>query len=111
MLNRRLFLGALSYPMAASAFRWPEAVLNGSASALDAIWGYSKGPEDASHDEDFWFQVAQAFTIDRSVINLNNGGVSPSPAVVQEAMKKHLDFSNQTPPPVSLWRILEPQKE
>ena len=38
-------------------------------------------------DESFWFQIQQAFTVDRSLVNLNNGGVSPSPAVVQEAMK------------------------
>jgi isopenicillin-N epimerase len=59
----------------------------------------------------FGGQVGRAFTIDRSTINLNNGGVSPSPAFVQEAVKRHLDFSNSMPPPVALWRILEPQKE
>lgn len=68
-------------------------------------------PQEAAGDESFWSQVARAFTIDRSVINLNNGGVSPSPAFVQEAMKRHLDFSNTAPPPYALWQILEPQKE
>ena len=61
-------------------------------------------------DEDFWFEVGQAFTVDRSLVNLNNGGVSPSPAWVQEAMKRHLDYSN-TAPPYSMWKILEPQRE
>lgn len=68
-------------------------------------------PEEAARDEDYWGQIAQMFTMDRSVVNLNNGGVSPSPRVVQEAMKRHLDFSNSTPPPVALWQILEPRKE
>jgi selenocysteine lyase/cysteine desulfurase len=49
--------------------------------------------------------------MDRSIVNLNNGGVSPSPAVVQEAMKRHLDYSNTAPPPYALWQILEPQRE
>jgi selenocysteine lyase/cysteine desulfurase len=26
-------------------------------------------------------------------------------------MKRHLDFSNSSPPPHALWRVLEPQKE
>jgi hypothetical protein len=29
--------------------------------------------------EEFWFEVSRAFTVDRSLVNLNNGGVSPSP--------------------------------
>ena len=31
------------------------------------------------------------------MINLNNGGVSPSPRVVHEAYKRYLDISNQAP--------------
>ena len=31
------------------------------------------------------------------LINLNNGGVCPSPRVVHEAMKRYLDISNQAP--------------
>lgn len=68
-------------------------------------------PTEAAGNEPFWSQVARAFTIDRSCINLNNGGISPSPAFVQEAMKRHLDFSNTAPPPYALWTVLEPQKE
>ena len=67
-------------------------------------------PEEIAADESYWFEAQQAFTVDRSLINLNNGGVSPSPAVVQEAMKRHLDFSN-TAPSRAMWEILEPQRE
>lgn len=65
---------------------------------------------DIARDEEFWFRIQQAFTVDRSLINLNNGGVSPSPEFVQEAMKTHLDFSNQAPV-YNMWRILEPRRE
>ncbi len=106
MLDRRNFLGAVAVPGAALALRPARA-----ASVMRAIASYAATPDQAAADEDFWFTVGQAFTIDRSIINFNNGGVSPSPAIVQEAMKKHLDFSNQMPPPIALWRILEPQKE
>lgn len=72
--------------------------------------GVSGTPQDVARNEDFWMQVQQAFTVDRSVINLNSGGVSPSPAVVQTAMKRHLDFSNASPAH-NMWGVLEPQVE
>src|SRR5207249_9536945 len=67
-------------------------------------------PADVARDEDFWFEIQQAFTLDRTLINLNNGGVSPSPRVVQEAMKRYLDLSNEAPVH-TMWRLLEPQIE
>ena len=65
---------------------------------------------DVARDADFWLQVQQAFTLDRTLINLNNGGVSPSPRVVQEAMRRYLDYSN-TAPAYTMWQILEPEIE
>ncbi|HEX6904816.1 MAG TPA: aminotransferase class V-fold PLP-dependent enzyme [Thermoanaerobaculia bacterium] len=99
MYSRRELMGAAAIGAAAvlNPFR--------SRAALAAVADLS--PED----ERFWFEVQQAFTVDRSIVNLNNGGVSPSPAIVQEAMKRHLDYSNTAPPPYALWQILEPQKE
>jgi selenocysteine lyase/cysteine desulfurase len=67
-------------------------------------------PEEIAADEDFWREIQQAFTVDRSLINLNNGGVSPSPRVVQEAMRRYLEFSNEAPVH-TMWRVLEPQIE
>ena len=77
---------------------------------LAAVKNTSGRPEDIARDESFWFEIQQAYTADRSMINLNNGGVSPTPAIVQEAMKRHLDYSN-TSSAYSMWRILEPQRE
>ena len=54
-------------------------------------------PEQAARDEDFWREIQQAFTVDRNIINLNNGGVCPSPKVVQDAMRRQLEFSNVAP--------------
>ncbi|MBX3120127.1 MAG: aminotransferase class V-fold PLP-dependent enzyme [Fimbriimonadaceae bacterium] len=67
-------------------------------------------PLQAAQDEDFWMQIQEAFTLDRTMINLNNGGVSPSPRVVQEAMRRYLEYSNQAPS-YFMWRHLEPQIE
>src|SRR5881409_2630734 len=67
-------------------------------------------PADVARDEDFWLGIQQAFTLDRTLINLNNGGVSPSPRVVQEAMRRYLEYSN-TAPVYTMWQVLEPQIE
>jgi len=83
----------------------------GVAHALDAVRFVSgRTPEDIATDEDFWFEIQRAFTVDRTLINLNNGGVCPSPRVVQEAMRRYLEFSNNAPV-YTMWRVLDPQIE
>ena len=67
-------------------------------------------PDKIAADEDFWREIQQAFTVDRSLINLNNGGVSPSPRVVQDAMRRYLEFSNSAPT-ITMWQVLEPEIE
>lgn len=61
-------------------------------------------------DEDFWFSIQQAYDVDRSFINLNNGAVSPTPRVVFDAMRRHLEFTNQLPGKY-LWDVLDPRVE
>jgi isopenicillin-N epimerase len=70
----------------------------------------SRTPDDLASDEDFWMQIQQAFTLDRTLINLNNGGVCPSPRVVLDAMRRYLELSNQAPV-YHMWRLLEPEVE
>jgi len=67
-------------------------------------------PGEIAQDEAFWSEVQRAFTVDRTLVNLNNGGVSPSPAFVQDAVKKHLDLSNKAPT-YYMWQIQEPMRE
>ena len=67
-------------------------------------------PDQLTADEDFWYYVQQAYTVSPSLINLNNGGVAPSPKVVQEAMKRYHDFSNEAPS-YYMWRILDQGRE
>lgn len=95
-MDRRRFLGSMIYPAVGAAALAPMLSGRGLAVAgeLDQHGG---APADVARDEAHWFEVQQAFTIDRSLINLNNGGVSPLPAVVQAAMKRHLDYSNTAP--------------
>jgi selenocysteine lyase/cysteine desulfurase len=113
MYTRRAMLGAITLPAAAAATGLFAAAPRPGASwreILRSLARHPGSPEAVSGDEDFWFEVSRAFTVDRSLVNLNNGGVSPSPRWVQEAQKRHLDYSN-TAPPYTMWQILEPQRE
>ncbi len=53
--------------------------------------------EEVAADEDFWAEVRNEFTIDRTVVNFNNGYASPAPRSVQEAMRRYLDYTNMGP--------------
>lgn len=109
MYNRREFINKLGKAGGAALFG-AFLVPDKSRSIAENLSNHTGSARDIAKDEDFWFEVQQAFTVDRSIINLNNGGVSPAPAIVQEAMKGHLDFSNEAPA-YTMWRILEPQRE
>ena len=107
MVTRRTFLNRTARGSAGSLI---AASFNerGLAHAIDAV-SYVSGrtAEEVARDEDFWLEIQRAFTVDRTLINLNNGGVSPSPRVVQEAMRRYLEYSNHAPT-YSMWRILDP---
>jgi isopenicillin-N epimerase len=54
-------------------------------------------PEEVAADESYWREIQFAFTLDRTLINLNNGNQCPAPTVVHEACKRYMDWSNQAP--------------
>lgn len=109
MYNRRQFFGSVGKP-AAVVLSLVTLDPMGIRRTVDALANYPGTPEEIASDDAFWFEAQQAFTVDRSLVNLNNGGVSPSPAIVQEAMKRHQDFSNKAPT-YNMWTILEPHRE
>lgn len=73
-----------------------------------ALPGVAAG--DAARDEDFWRTVQEGFAVDRAIVNLNNGGVSPSPRTVQDAFRRYTEQAN-TMPAYEMWRHQEPQVE
>lgn len=108
MKTRREFLNSM---FGTAAVTIPALRSDGIERILSATsFVADRSPEEVAQDEDFWLEIQQAFTVDRSLVNLNNGGVSPSPKTVQDAMRRFLDFSNQAPV-YTMWRILEPQVE
>jgi len=108
MPTRRDFLRHLGQPgaLAFAATLHPEGV----AHAVETIARETASPEETASDEAFWGPVQQAFAVDRSRVNPNNGGVSPAPQLVMDALKRHLDYSN-TAPVYTMWRVQEPQLE
>ncbi|OLE15280.1 MAG: aminotransferase V [Gemmatimonas sp. 13_1_20CM_3_60_15] len=75
----------------------------------NAIAG-SRPPTAVADDESYWAEIQRAFDADRTMINLNNGGCSPTPSHVLEAMIRDLRFSNELPVE-HMWRVLEPRIE
>jgi len=67
-------------------------------------------PGQVATDEDFWAAVQQAFSVTRGIVNLNNGGVSPSPRIVTEAFVRYT-WQQEDATAYTMWQILEPQSE
>src|SRR6202158_4244524 len=88
-MNRRLFFQLAAGTAAVTA------TIDRVAAAGRSVKDHT--PEEVAADEDFWTEVRSAFTIDRNIINLNNGYVSPAPRVVQEAMRRYLEYSDMGP--------------
>jgi hypothetical protein len=103
MLTRRTFLRH------AAGAATTAALTNDWTRVVQAAESGTRGrtPEEIAADEEYWREIQQAFTLDRSMVNLNNGGVSPSPRVVHEAYKRYLDISNQAPS-YYMWQVVEP---
>src|SRR5436189_894724 len=67
-------------------------------------------PEEAATDEDYWANIQKSFSVTSGIINLNNGGVSPSPRIVTEALVRYI-WEQKDAPAYTMWQILEPQSE
>jgi isopenicillin-N epimerase len=87
--------------------RGAEAIL--LATALNRAYaGVSR--EDIAEDEQFWEKIRNAYVRDPKLVNLNNGGVAPAPAVVLDAQIEAIRYSNQLPS-YRMWNDLEPRIE
>jgi selenocysteine lyase/cysteine desulfurase len=101
MTDRRSFIRSLA--VAAPVLR-PDAVRRLGESLARAERG------GAPDDEAYWSGIQRAFDCDRTLVNLNNGGVSPTPSHVLDQMIRDLRFSNELPVE-HMWRVLEPRVE
>ena len=81
LAGKGLGLAALSVPTIGYLLREVEAATRHVAHLT---------PEQAAMDEDYWSVIQNSFTVTRGIINLNNGGVSPSPRIVTEALVRYI---------------------
>jgi len=65
---------------------------------------------EVARDEDYWSVIQRSYSVNPNIINLNNGGVSPSPIVVQQAVERYNQLSNEGPS-YFMWRILDQGRE
>src|SRR5580658_2004492 len=100
-MDRRRFFGTTASLLTALQ-------VNSLAKAQNAISAVKGRPADTvARDEDFWFNIRHAFTVDRNMINLNNGGVSPAPKIVMDTEVRYLEMENLNPS-YYMWNVLDP---
>jgi len=110
MLNRRNFIQKLGGATGALAFA--PFLSSGLIASLEAAQKRLAvmSPEACAKDEDFWGLIRQAYSVSPTPMNLNNGGVSPQPRVVQEAFEHYNQMCNQGPS-YYMWKILDLGRE
>jgi selenocysteine lyase/cysteine desulfurase len=107
MPSRRDFLAhAAGVAAALPGFR-PDAIARAFGSRRETV---GLPAEALAPDEEYWAEIQRAFDTDRTMVNLNNGGVCPTPTHVLEAMIRDLRFSNELPAH-HMWAVLEPRIE
>jgi len=110
MTSRRSFFQK-SFGLAGAVSLTPlisQAMADDVADALVSL--NSLSPLEAADDEDLWARMAQAYTVSPTILNLNNGGVSPQPKVVQDAVDRYYHLSNEAPS-YYMWQILDKGRE
>lgn len=110
MANRRNFVKQLG--LMAGAFSANSLFNQAHAAQFEHInlLKQDLSAKDLAMDEDYWSIIQQSYTTSPSLINLNNGGVSPSPRIVQEAVERFNKMTNEGPS-YYMWRILDQGRE
>jgi isopenicillin-N epimerase len=107
MATRRSFLAALAGTSATLPVFRERAIVQ--VLRAREVAG-QRGPAALADDEAYWTEIQRAFDTDRTMVNLNNGGCSPTPTHVLEQMIRDLRFSNELPV-YNMWAVLEPRIE
>lgn len=107
-MNRRKVIGLIGAGTTASILPTSKILsyYEKSLYELDTLSKYSS----TDNSEDFWNQVRLAYSTSANIINLNNGGVAPSPKIVQDAVE-HYNKMNNEAPSYYMWRILDQGRE
>ncbi|HQU90840.1 MAG TPA: aminotransferase class V-fold PLP-dependent enzyme [Pyrinomonadaceae bacterium] len=96
-------LGLMAMSSATVASLWKD--VQAAGKSVDHL-----SPIAVAADEDFWAVIQQSFSVTRGIVNLNNGGVSPSPRIVTEAFVRYT-WQQEDATAYTMWQLLEPQSE
>lgn len=96
--------------LASGSILIPFSKLFGNSNVNDVVAHIEKYSSNFANENEFWYWVKQAFTVSPNILNLNNGGVSPQPKIVQEAFVRYNQISNEGPA-YFMWRILDQGRE
>lgn len=109
-VNRRKFLSSVGkgFGMMALSSATVASLFENLQAKTRAVEHLS--PAQVAADEDFWAVVQQSFSVTRGIVNLNNGGVSPSPRMVTEAFVRYT-WQQEDATAYTMWQLLEPQSE
>ncbi|MBL9214298.1 MAG: aminotransferase class V-fold PLP-dependent enzyme [Opitutaceae bacterium] len=120
--TRRAFLGGLAaagvlaprlFVPAAKAAEARGGLGEAIAATARARWRFAAATADpaaAAADPALWTDVQQSWVVDRTLLNLENGGLQPSPALVTQAFIDAWMKANEAPSHTNS-RILWPQVE
>ncbi len=110
MNTRRSFLQK-SFGVAGALSLSPFAIQAAAEDVSDALFTLRKSSAlQTVSDDELWARMAQAYTVSPTILNLNNGGVSPQPKVVQDAVDRYYHLSNEAPT-YYMWQILDKGRE
>jgi len=109
VVSRRRFVRVTAGAACAAAL---PVLRGGAARAIDEAPRPAPGASAAevAADDSYWAHIQSAFDVDRTYINLNNGGCSPSPRPAMESLWRHEAYSNLAPVH-HMWDVLEPRRE
>jgi len=109
MTSRRSFVKK-SFGIVAPLSLSSAAISAAAENISDALLQLSKPSTSSLNDDELWARLAQAYTVSPNILNLNNGGVSPQPKVVQDAVDRYYHLSNEGPT-YFMWQILDKGRE
>jgi selenocysteine lyase/cysteine desulfurase len=76
----------------------------------DELFSHYSSSANLTQNEDYWQRIREMYTVSPNLMNLNNGGVSPQPRIVQETFEHYNRLSNDAPS-YYMWRILDQGRE
>jgi len=111
-MQRRTLLRSIATlaPAAFAPAAFAPTVFASGARSSVLPWLMNNVGDAHPENEEYWLRVRDAFDIDHTLINLNNGGVSPAPRTVIQAIKSGINRSNLAPA-YEMWRNQEPRVE